>query len=263
MRRRVDADDHDAGRAAQALGRRRVRRCGPVRRRVPAADRAEAATTIPLTQFGGYGLAVASHGAHAKVARAACGSPATAHLAAAGARPIVSCVTVAQVMQQLSDAVVASNFDPGVIDAAGQAGLHAVDNEISQVAGQAPSEAGLAEIEAVLPYAIGIERQRELMGLPKDALSDKVFNDALEYQYRFYSDQCGKTQPRSDVYYAYGLRLIGLSRQQQLLGFALPGDLATLFDKCVSKIHLQLDSLIDATVHTSGGRPAGARSSAT
>jgi hypothetical protein len=210
-------------------------------------------TTIPLTQLGGYGLAVAARRAHAGVARAACGAPATAHLDAAGSRPIISCVTVAQVMQQLSDAVVASNFDPAVIDAASQAAMRAVDDEIKQVTDQPPSEAGLAEIEAVLPYAIAVERQRELMGLPQDAFALVRLGKALQYEYKLFSDLCGKTQPRSDVYYAFGLRLIGLARQQELLGQPLPGDVAQLFDKCVSRIHLQLDSLIDATTHTSGG----------
>jgi hypothetical protein len=108
-------------------------------------------------------------------------------------------------------------------------------------------------MEAVTAVAIGIERQLELRGVHEDGRTLDTLGTGLQYGYNLYAKLCDETQPRSDVRYAYGLRIIGLARQQQLLSFPLPGDLAQLFDRCVSKIHLQLDATIDATIHTGTG----------
>ena len=221
---------------------------------VPLPGRLDADTTIPVTGFGGYGVAVPA-GAVASAARVPC-SRAVAHAAAAGSRPLLSCIAIAEKWRSLADTGAKAGGDPGLLSAIYAAAAQAVAGEMAQVLSQPPSDAGAAELEVLLPYGIGLQRQVELGGFPAALLAplDAQLVKAFDYQIKLIQSVCqGSGRHPSGVYLDYYRQTFAVERQRQLMGVPAP-DFQALLAACIDKVRLELNGRVEATVdHQSGG----------
>ncbi len=216
----------------------------------PLPGRVTTDTTIPVMSLGGYGVATPAAGRAADVVprRVPCDLP-TAGAAAAGSRPLMSCVAIAERLRQLSDGSYNLLLSGGISALAPlfQAAAADLANEIAQITSLPPSDEGAAELEQVLTLAIGVDRQAQLMGMQDSvAVMDGYLEKAALYHYNLVKSKCMASGKSTDVYIEFLFEAIAADRQCQLLGGS-PGDMGGVEQACVSHMQIQLNGKIDAT----------------
>ena len=207
-------------------------------------------TTIALTNFGGYGI-VAAPSAGASAARTAAGpvacpgagaarNNAAARAASSGSRPLISCVTAAEVLNQWSKIVVESQLDRKTFEEGAEAILRAVEGESAPVLSRPPTEEGLAELSQAETIALGIYRQTELLGTGARSLALGTMSQIIRYSEELYRKLCTSPTPNSAVVEDYTISLIGQARQAALLGIQESGNWQDTVEKCLAKLHLRV-----------------------
>jgi hypothetical protein len=222
---------------------------------------ATADTTIAVGNFGGYGIAGPATGPTGAVAAraVACERPLTrrhraaARVAAAGARPLLSCISVADRLNAMQKTVVpasaADRYD--LFEAASET----LADEMAQILNQAPTALGAAELELMSGLGDDLLRQAELFQIPPAAMA--AFEVELQrvavYRYGAVKAICLRpgSQP-SDVYISALDDAVSLARQLEFVATS-PSDIASVIMTCANRIKLQLVSSDDATVDHQGG----------
>lgn len=220
----------------------------------PLPGRVTADTTVPVMGLGGYGVAVAAAGHAADVVprHVPCDQPA-ADIAAAGSRPLMSCITAAERMRQLSDSAFHLLVSGGIAAVAPvfQAAASDLASEMGKITSLPPTDEGEAELEQLLILAIGVDRQAQLMGLQDSvAAMDGYLYKAALYYYNLVKSKCMGAGQTADVYIEFLFDAIAADRQFQLLG-GPTGDIFAIEQACVSHIKIQLNGKIDATTDNS------------
>jgi hypothetical protein len=212
---------------------------------------------IPVQELGGYGIAVPTSSAnHAKPACA----PAP-HLvmrpAASGSRPLTSCSSAAQRIQQLADALRPSigkarqdallGVDQGnalthEITGGMVAATAAIESEAAQVFNQPSSDEGAAELQTLATTAMGLARQQELLGVDSSAMGN-LLNRIISYETNNLVAYCtdkSTTRPAAALL-AHAFQVFGFDRQLGLIGgenlIAKAEQAATA---CVERVNIQL-----------------------
>jgi hypothetical protein len=224
--------------------------------------------TIPLASFGGYGI-VTPPGKSSKLASSrkgaqACGPGATAGArqaqpAAAGSRPLMSCISSAKRLQELSDSLQPeiakarqdqlmgkeeSSSVAQDIENALNAGLAAIDDEAAQVIQQQPpTDEGAAELNVLAGLALGVSRQEQLLGLP-DAAATALIGRILKYEMDNLKEACKPGGPAKPavVLLAHATQAFNSQRQLQLFGAADYEALAEQVQAdCLRRAKVELD----------------------
>jgi hypothetical protein len=223
--------------------------------------------TIPLASFGGYGIVTplgrSSKLASIRKAPPACGPTSTAGAArsrpaAAGSRPVLSCISAAKRLQELSDslqpeiakarqgALMGKDESSSLahdIENALNAGLGAIDDEAAQVIQQPPTDEGAAELNVLAGLAIGVSRQEQLVGLP-DAAASALIGKILKYEMDNLQAACkpgGPAKPAVALL-AHATQAFNSHRQLQLFGAAGYDALAMQVEAdCLRRAKVELD----------------------
>ena len=233
----------------------------------PLPATAGADTTIAVSEFGGYGLAVPATGAAAdrRPVPVRCERPLTASqralasAAGSGSRPLMSCISAAQRDTTLSNAIAAAASLSGAaklaaIYAAFETAAEPIADEMLQIINAPPTDVGAAELEQLSILGGALERQSQLSGVPEQVMSrlHAALVAVAEYSYNLVRMVCLKagSQP-SDIYISYMQQALNVSRELEVLSSA-PADIASVILTCANRIRLQLVATDDATVDHSG-----------
>jgi hypothetical protein len=210
--------------------------------------------TIPVTQLGGYGIAVSGRAARdASASPPACSAPAAGTVrasvvrrprstaarpaAAAASQPLTGCSSAADRAAQQSKALgnqlaaeraaeLAGNGDPaaiaGMISAVTSA-QQTLGSELEGVLAQHPTESLVGQAEVLTEALNGAERQLELMGDESDRSQTlsrlaEVNKWALTYSQQVCNSAPGGATSVDMVFQSQ--RIFSFERQAELLGFA-------------------------------------------
>jgi hypothetical protein len=223
--------------------------------------------TLPVTEFGGYGI-VEPVARRARIAgragrpRIAC-APDGAHAAAAGGRPITSCSSAAQRLKALADAL-APEISKGRqeemtgvqldsttrqdLESAFTGLLEALNQEAARVLNQEPTDEGDAELQVLTTIAIGIERQAQLLGLPETGDGRTAVGDIVQYGLKNIQRACTGTQTASQLL-AHAMRAFIIGEQAERMGVGgLQPDPGALRAACLLRVRISLDVSDDSSI---------------
>jgi hypothetical protein len=237
--------------------------------------------TIPVTQLGGYGIAVSSAAARDAAATVpACSdsgarseSATTSHRAqltsarpAGGSRPITSCSSAEQRIQQLQEALTkqlaaerqsqlagtSDGTDTGALIDAAASAQQAVTSEMNGILAQPPTEAGTAQLEVLSASLSGGERQLELLGDTSHtattlSILERVVRYGLTYAQQVCNSAPGGANSIDVVFQAQ--RLFGAERQLELIGSSADfGPVIEQASACFQRARFNLSASGGATV---------------
>ncbi len=226
----------------------------------PLAAAVKTDLQLPVYNFGGYAITVPATGPAADVPPkpVPCSTPTkpTATAAAAGSRPLLSCVSFAEKLKAMGEAIyqAVAQGDRGAIFDAFTAASQDIANAMNAVLKQPPTDEGAAELELELPFAIALERQANYLAVPDPATAaiKNIWQRAAKYQYDLVKSKClapAGSQP-GDIYISYMYEALAVSRLGQLESGLIPSDIETVLQTCISRVKVQLTGDVDATLDT-------------
>jgi hypothetical protein len=220
----------------------------------PLAVKVGTTTTIPLTSFGGYGVAVSTSGGRAAQS-VPCTRPGPKHFDA-GRRPLMSCYTEAERIRALGQTAfkAAQAGQVGEAELAFEATANDVNAEIDAIIGQDPTYEAAASLIAMQQMADSIERQATLLGYGEAAAGLALGGGRLaKYQYKLAKSVCFLPGSRpSGIYIAALFDVISAERNAELNGLEGFPDLQTVLSRCSQRILIRFTAHDDATTDTGG-----------
>jgi hypothetical protein len=220
---------------------------------------------IALAEFGGYAITTPATGkaADVKAPVAPCSKPAAAadapaHAAAAGSRPLMSCISIAEKLDSLRKTAKAA-FDSGniaILNVIFAASSALIGGEMARILSAPPNESDDIELRYLLAWALGNDRQVQLSGLDERLVAATGTTElarALTYHTKLIQQVCSGAQGQQPtaVYLDYYRDAFGDLRQEQLTGAAGPG--VELLQMCLEKVKFQVTGSIDASEDVNGG----------
>jgi hypothetical protein len=215
--------------------------------------------TIRLSALGGYGIVTGSV-LRSRPANAACEA---STLRARGSRPLTSCLSFAERFQQMSKAVEKElgaarqstllgqepppSFD-GLLSNVLEVASLTVEREMSQIEQSPPTDEGLAALQVMMPYELGIQRQAELLGVPVPSSFGDVANGLIDYANRLLRQKCSSPGASSIDLMVWSRRSLDIARSLYRWGreSEINGALA-VGEQCFKRVRLYVDVTADAT----------------
>jgi hypothetical protein len=216
---------------------------------------------IALVELGGYAV---TRPASAGSPRAPLACAPVRGLQAAGSRPVVQCSEIAQRIEQqaqsLSKELAAARQDElsgkraspaleSAFKAAAEANAGAVEGEMNRILDAPPTDEGAAEVEVLIPYELGIQRQVQLSGLGSDDLAGSaVLAKALQYFLNLARSHCSQANADSNDVAGWGWDVFALARQFGLVGKSgLANQSVEAWKQCLLRARFEVDSTDDTT----------------
>jgi hypothetical protein len=218
----------------------------------PLAVKVGTTTTIPVTSFGGYGVAVSNSGGKAPQS-VPCTRP--KHFDS-GRRPLMSCYAEAERIRALGQTALEAALagQVGEAEQAFEASAKEVNTEIDQIIGANPTYEAAASLIAMQMMADSIERQAEHLGYTEAAAGLALGGGKLaKYQYKLAKSVCFRpgSQP-SGIYIAALFDAYSAERNAQLNGLGGFPDLQSVLSTCAARIRIQFTAHDDATTDVGG-----------